>query len=325
MIKKSTWQIKGMQRDLSVSKFSSEYAYENKNIRIMSTDDNTLLSIVNEKGTKEVSNIEGIDSIKGLPIGQATINGYLVLFTTDQDNGKDYIYKIWFDKDSLHGVILYDSNKGNLNFNPLYPIETLSFYEDDNIQKVYWTDGLNQPRVINITSIEDYTPNSFDFVMSLNPGSTVNITNIEKGYSGIFPSGVIQYCVTVYTKNAQESNILAISPLYYITKYDNGGSPEDSLSVSFNVTVSVKDVACEYVRLYSILRTTQDSIPIVKRVQDIKLSSSTQTISFTDTGNIGESIDHTELLYLGGEDISCGTMCQKDNTLFLGNINVNRI
>ena len=57
MIKKSTWQIKGMQRDLSVSKFSSEYAYENKNIRIMSTDDNTLLSIVNEKGTKEVSNI----------------------------------------------------------------------------------------------------------------------------------------------------------------------------------------------------------------------------------------------------------------------------
>lgn len=325
MIKKSTWQIKGMQRDLSVSKFSSEYAYENKNIRIMSTDDNTLLSIVNEKGTKEVSNIEGIDSIKGLPIGQATINGYLVLFTTDQDNGKDYIYKIWFDKDSLHGVILYDSNKGNLNFNPLYPIETLSFYEDDNIQKVYWTDGLNQPRVINITSIEDYTPNSFDFVMSLNPGSTVNITNIEKGYSGIFPSGVIQYCVTVYTKNAQESNILAISPLYYITKYDNGGSPEDSLSVSFNVTVSVKDVACEYVRLYSILRTTQDSTPIVKRVQDIKLSSSTQTISFTDTGNIGESIDPTELLYLGGEDISCGTMCQKDNTLFLGNINVNRI
>lgn len=325
MIKKSTWQIKGMQRDLSVSKFSSEYAYENKNIRIMSTDDNTLLSIVNEKGTKEVSNIEGIDSIKGLPIGQATINGYLVLFTTDQDNGKDYIYKIWFDKDSLHGVILYDSNKGNLNFNPLYPIETLSFYEDDNIQKVYWTDGLNQPRVINITSIEDYTPNSFDFVMSLNPGSTVNITNIEKGYSGIFPSGVIQYCVTVYTKNAQESNILAISPLYYITKYDNGGSPEDSLSVSFNVTVSVKDVACEYVRLYSILRTTQDSTPIVKRVQDIKLSSSTQTISFTDTGNIGESIDPTELLYLGGEDISCGTICQKDNTLFLGNINVNRI
>lgn len=52
MIKKSTWQIKGMQRDLSVSKFSFEYAYENKNIRIMSTDDNTLLSIVNEKGTK---------------------------------------------------------------------------------------------------------------------------------------------------------------------------------------------------------------------------------------------------------------------------------
>ena len=46
----SIFKIRGMQRDLSVSAFNSQYSYENKNIRIMSTDDNTMLSISNEKG-----------------------------------------------------------------------------------------------------------------------------------------------------------------------------------------------------------------------------------------------------------------------------------
>lgn len=38
-----------MQRDLSASAFSPEYAYENRNIRIMPTDESTLFSMVNEK------------------------------------------------------------------------------------------------------------------------------------------------------------------------------------------------------------------------------------------------------------------------------------
>lgn len=47
--------IKGMQRDLTVSKFSPEYAYENMNIRITAREHSTLLSVTNEKGTKEIS------------------------------------------------------------------------------------------------------------------------------------------------------------------------------------------------------------------------------------------------------------------------------
>ena len=50
MKNKADFKIKGMQRDLSVSTFNPEYAYENMNIRITPTEDNTLLSITNEKG-----------------------------------------------------------------------------------------------------------------------------------------------------------------------------------------------------------------------------------------------------------------------------------
>lgn len=52
MQKQISFKTKGMQRGLSASAFNSEYSYENKNIRVMPTDESTLLSLVNEKGTK---------------------------------------------------------------------------------------------------------------------------------------------------------------------------------------------------------------------------------------------------------------------------------
>ena len=41
---------KGMVRDYSISKSPDEYAFENLNIRITPNEDNTGLSITNEKG-----------------------------------------------------------------------------------------------------------------------------------------------------------------------------------------------------------------------------------------------------------------------------------
>ena len=90
MNKNISFKVKGMQRDLSSSAFNSEYAYENKNVRVMPTDESTLLSLINEKGNKK-SSIAGVgDYIKGIPIGQALINDELVIFTAGKD--KDSLY-----------------------------------------------------------------------------------------------------------------------------------------------------------------------------------------------------------------------------------------
>ena len=81
MLKSISFKVKGMQRDLSASAFNPEYAYENKNIRIMPTDESTLLSIINERGNKP-SSIAGVgDNLVGTPIGQSLINNELVVFT----------------------------------------------------------------------------------------------------------------------------------------------------------------------------------------------------------------------------------------------------
>ena len=48
------------------------------------------------------------------------------------------------------------------------------------------------------------------------------------------------------------------------------------------------------------------------------------TLTYTDNGMSGDSIDPTELLYKGGESIIAGTMEKKDGTLFFGNIQLER-
>lgn len=337
MQKQVIFKTKGMQRDLSASAFNSEFAYENKNIRIMPTDENTLLSIVNEKGTKPVT-IEGIgENIEGTVIGQAVIDNELILFTTKESI--DRIYKIWYEEDKFKGEQLYPNidlseeelPKTSLGFDSKYPIETTSFYENDSIKKVYWTDGKNQPRVVNITATKEvrdsWNSNSFNFVPTLKLKETVNITrNIVA--NGVFAPGVIQYSFSYFNKYGQESNIFYTSPLYYISYNNRGASPEDKVSNSFDIELSNVDNSFDYIRVYSIHRTSINAVPTVKRVVDLAplldSNDNLYKIRYTDNGVSGDAIDPTELLYLGGEEVVFGTMAQKDNTLFLGDITLKR-
>lgn len=330
MQKQITLKTKGMQRDLSASAFNSEYSYENKNVRVMPTDENTLLSIVNEKGTKPIT-IEGIgETIEGTVIGQAVIDNELILFTTKESI--DRIYKIWYEEDKFKGEQLYPNIdlseeellKTSLGFDSKYPIETTSFYENDSIKKVYWTDGKNQPRVINITATKEvrdsWNSNSFNFVPTLKLKEIVNITR-NMVANGAFAPGVIQYAFTYFNKYGQESNIFYTSPLYYISYNNRGAGPEDRVSNSFDIIMSKVDTSFDYLRIYSIHRTSINSTPVVNRVADIAVSD---TIKYTDSNTSGDSVDPTELLYIGGEEVVFGTMTQKDNTLFLGDIETKR-
>lgn len=482
MQKQAIFKTKGMQRDLSSSAFNSGYAYENKNVRVMPTDESTLLSLINEKGNKK-SSIAGVgDHIKGIPIGQALVNNELIIFAAGDDDYRladitpnifeapdifpcdilitnltagedtanditpdlssigditfidcpyklnidvdsmldDRIYKLWFNNGALTGKRLF---RGDLGFNYKHPIETISFYENTDIRKVYWTDGLNQPRVINIAAASDvvskWNTDSFNFVRTLNLNEEVTIErNIVA--NGSFAPGVIQYAFTYFNKYGQESNIFYTSPLYYISYNNRGASPEDKVSNSFNIEVVNVDRRFDYIRIYSIHRTSINATPDVRRVVDLapptgrsnyKLSSyeinlpankmtmyrigsgaektldqyepsysgsnykswtfdtneyyginfggdyltwgtgtsfiititngnrasmqlanssnmtgtlSIAKVTYTDNGSSGDSVDPTELLYIGGEEVVFGTMAQKDNTLFLGDIETKR-
>ena len=323
MIKQEAHAIKGIQRDLTVSKFNSEFAFDAQNIRITARDHNTLLSITNEKGNKEIilkDNNNSVVTLQGTVIGYNVLNNYLTLFTTD--NTTDRIYRLERKDSYFECITLYT---GSLNFNTSYPIERIGVYENENIQKVYWIDGRNQARVINIVASDEvklsWNDGSFDFVQELNLNETITVSRNDDS-NGAFASGVIQYAFTYYNMYGQESNIFYTTPLQYISFSSRGASPEEKVSNSFTITIEKPDPRFDYIRIYSIHRTSIDATPTVLNVADIAINS-TNTLIYVDNGSTGTTVDPTELLYVGGESIVPQTMAHKDNTLFLGNILLN--
>lgn len=320
MLKSERHVIRGMQRDMTVSQFNPEYAFDAQNIRLTARENHTLLSVTNEKGNLEVDLLSGdsVISLEGVALGHCVLKDYIVVFTKSTE---DKIYRITKENGAFKATVLYS---GDLNFSTDYPIETLGSYENENIQKVYWVDGLNQARMINIVGdTSNYNSGSFNFIRDVDLNHVITVTKnpISSGY---FSSGVIQYAISYYVKYAQESTIFYMSPLLYISPDGRGGSPEEVCNCSFQLSLSDLDQSFDGVNIYSIQRTSLNGTPSVKLLTSLSIPRSGETISYIDNGTTGSTVDPTELLYKGGEEVTPYTITQKDNTLFLGNLTIKR-
>lgn len=240
-------------------------------------------------------------------------------------------------------VNVFEYFRGDLGFDLEHPIESTVYFENDEVQKVYWVDGNHQMRYANIANRnKDGEGNDtcwrnnlmFDCVPKLHLQENVTVTRNSVG--GTFPSGTVQFAITYLNKYGAESNIAWISPIYYSSPDDRGGAPDEICANSFTIRISRYEVngRFDYIRLYHILRTTADGEADVRMVADISIQSDATyldsdtehenpiypDIVFTDTNTTGENVDPNELLYLGGINVIPGTIEQKSNTLFLGNL-----
>ena len=96
---------RGMNRDLSVSKTAESSAYENHNIRILAREGDTMLSVTNERGNKEVP----IGELNGTMVGWNVLNNYIILFVKGDD--EDFIYRIEYKgNDEMEKVVVFHGN-----------------------------------------------------------------------------------------------------------------------------------------------------------------------------------------------------------------------
>lgn len=310
----------GMNKDMAVSKSKPEFLYDAHNIRFTAIEDGTLLTMTNEKGPLYQ------EALTGNYLGHCTFNDCAVVFTKSKaQDATDYIYKVSFD-DKLNKWAAKELFKGNLNFSLNNKIETLGSYEKEDVKKVYWVDGLNQPRVINAAPEDEYTYDGegvctlFDFVPTLELKEEISVTRNEG--SGMFAPGVIQYAFAYYNLYGQESNIFYTTPLNYVSYIDRGAAGDDKIANTFTIKITGVDKHFDFLRIFSIHRTTYEATPTCKRVVDLEVDG--DTLTFVDDGTKGDIIDDSQLFYIGGEDIVVNTMTQKDNTLFLGNYKIER-
>ena len=281
---KQVFNIKGMMRDLDPAKSPNQYAYEIRNLRLTAQEDTTMLALTSEKGNAQYTLIDKNDlptTIIGTIIGYCLLHNYLVLFTHTEGKTPDYIYRLEMNNLSMIVDMIY---AGNLGFGERgVKIEAIGIYENELIQKVYWIDGVHQPRFINIVAdsatMAGWYDDSFDFVPRLLMNETVEVK--KSAYSGVFNAGTIQYVLTYYNKNGQQSAAFYQSPINYIAYENKGASPESTVSNSFSITIYNPDTThYDYVRIYSIFRSSENGTPVCKKVADIKT---------TETSNYSES------------------------------------
>ena len=318
--------VTGMSRDSAVSRQNPNLVYDAKNIRITTKDgNNSLLSVTNEKGTSSVT----VSGIKGSLVGYAILNDYLILFTHQDSPAsgeyKDYIFRLTMPDagatvavNSIHTVF-----QGDAGFSLDYPIQALPIYENDTLQKVYWVDGNNQPRFINIAgSTTNTVTDKLNFSRSVALSHTFGVTKYSTG--GEFPVGTVQYTFSYYTKFGQESRLIDISPMYYLSPQEEGLDATKVAHCSFEIKVTTPDASFDYVRIYAIVRTQANAIPQCRVVGDYAIKNSSTPIVATDDGIKGITFPAASMYFIGGEELVAGTLAKKDNALFLGNIRISR-
>lgn len=413
----------GMKQDSSPSKMEEGFAYENRNIRITSIGESTLMSITNEKGPRQfqivnikkfINNIvsaspnqdgyldvktkypvdrtiivnigfnynngSSINNSVTLKVGESKalleipkgflngVNGSISIrivspitdgiykYTSELDNIQDEyiyedvgiegdyiyhcnagesiivftlvksaivggedtnnIYKLSFDNDDIiNSELIYS---GNLNLNEESTIDSLFHFETEDVQKLYWVDGINPNRVININKV--YSKNEdLGFQPSIKMFPQVSITK-EYNSLGRFNAGVVQYFITYYNKYESETGIVYQSNINYITPLSRGGKVNETCNCSFTLNISNVDTSFDYIRVYSAQRTSIDGPLEVHIVKDVKINSN--SVEILDNNVSQQAVDSNILLYLGGQSFIASTLCQKDNTLFLGNISL---
>lgn len=306
---------RGMNRDMSVSKIDGSSAYENRNIRITVRDNDTMLSVTNERGNKEV---DLGTLIAGELLGWNVLNNHIILFTHEGES-TDRIYRIDYVDGGFEPNLLFT---GDLGFDMSCPIESIVYHETEAIQKIYWVDGIHVLRFMNFMAEKEerdnWDTNSFDSTIFSDYSISVDIS---KDYSGVNrANGVAQYLITYYNKHGQESGYAWVSDLVYMTPRNVGGSADGTNSCKVTLTINFDDDnKFTNFRVYSIFRSSLNQALVAYIVADGEIVHG-EPVTVADDGAHLVTEDISRLLYLGSQEVKPYTITHKDQTLFLGGL-----
>ena len=117
--------FQGLKRDNHQIRQDSKFLWDAHNIRLTNREDNTLLSLTNEKGTSGE-----LMTFQGYYVGHCVLGKHLVVFTANDDGSDNYIYRIEKTNDGYKSIILFnEDNIWDGAWRPDYPIEAIGVYE----------------------------------------------------------------------------------------------------------------------------------------------------------------------------------------------------
>lgn len=279
-------------------------------------------------------------------IGGCDLRNILVLFATDSGQ-RSQIYRI-----TLTGVsdselntldILYDddynTDGSRLDFNINHRIKTIARHETPNIQKVYWTDGINPLRYINISRHSTITGNAYSNVgdywgidkFELLPKSILGKPIITGTTTGTISTGMVFYAYQLYIENGAESAISYISDPVHVVEdsdyYSNnlhyeGDGVDSKKSKGFIVSIPLlNNSVYDRLKLIRVHYASYNQVPAIYVAADIPINLLTTTnITLTDIGSVITELAVDEFNIDSTEIFICQELATKNNVLFAANI-----
>lgn len=285
-----------------------------------------------------------------IPIGSTYIRDDIYIFATSNPSNPNpgttigMIYKLVYNAATESATLkLIYNNYLNFNVNfPIPPTATQGRYENDVVQRIYWTDDYNKLRSCNTadpnlmalpSSIFDIFPQISSFIPTLKQLET----------NGQLGTGVYQYAYRLKKSNGQLTlwSELSLPICVYNTvdenSYSNGGPPSaatpnwgdyvglnsgNNSTKSVTCTIAKVDDTFDFIDICYCYRSSYNDPGSFEIFQSSIPISAGNPITFTHYGNETNSLPLTllEFLQTSSGFQYCKTIETKDNRLFVGNV-----
>lgn len=316
--------VEGMDKDTSFNKYPNTRYLHSENFRFIYDEENSRGILTNDVGD------QGVLTFSGTLLGHTIIRNTLVLFILRYEPQQDLnIFELY----QIPNDVVLNSEQTNIetylkisSIDFGYTVDTkikaIGRYESENIEKLYWTDGisfkycnLKDPNLLeqDISKFEAYPVNN---------ASTVTITGLT---TGSLLSGKVQYGYQLYNVNGAATGVNGLSRLINITSSTGGHTRDfkgDLPGVNTNkgcvLRIDNIDRNFERIRVYRIFYTDFVQVPEVYIIEDVVVTGDSMT--FTDLTTIGiRQIAYEELVAMSA-DLLFNTLETKNNLLFVADV-----
>lgn len=324
----------GMNSDADKSVMpNNQYLYA-ENFRIFNDSTNTVGSLENILGNKILT---AAISTGYYPVGACSIRDDLYICTTQNthptDGGYSELIKVVFASDGesiASSTIVYQdqhSSDGSLlNWSTDYKIKIIGRYESDTVKKIYFVDGYNTFRSMNVVNVAEGTPvNKFDVI----PNFALSAPVFSQFVSGGLTSGKVQYAYQMYNLYGAETLFSPTSPLIPISETSGQTGSNKTFKgsdlgentgkgIRFSIT---PPAGFDRIRVVSIKYNSLNAIPVINIIVDQDISTNPVTTYFYDFGTTSlGTYTYEEFAVVGREVFIASEIETKNNYLFVANV-----
>ena len=265
-------------------------------------------------------------------IGWVNIEDDIFLFTTNDSSstgGIGSIFRVQYDNITLvpTTALIYSDS---VNFTTEFPIANPGgiegVRENSDITRIYWTDRLNDLRVINVAdpNVMAIQPSQLSFRIStgLKRPTLYSIND-----NGSLITGHYQIAYALNTEGGAQTGYSHTSNSIYIVEDSfvgvnssdyRGNDSTVITNKSFTVKIIDVDTSFSTMSIIVLRKESADSTAFIEKVAEIPINS--DTIYYTHSGSETASIiTENEFNRRNNMFDKCHTLAQKDNILFVGN------